>query len=181
VIPQAVCSRHGLAIGANLVWLVKILMVLCFPISYPVGKVHIHYLVPDCNGKISETWHRCILMYHIWLQILDYLLGHNDSALFRRAQLKALVSIHGKEVSSMKKTETVCKMEVMLWMSVACKFWLSEICRSYVCQTSGMMATMWKVLGCVTSGWKRRWSYAWWDYHHPRGFGPDRKGLDLIE
>ncbi len=122
-----------------------------------------------------------ILMYHIWLQILDYLLGHNDSALFRRAQLKALVSIHGKEVSPMKKTETVCKMEVMLWMSVACKFWLSEICRSYVCQTSGMMATMWKVLGCVTSGWKRRWSYTWWDYHHPRGFGPDRKGLDLTE
>ncbi|KAH9550388.1 hypothetical protein CY35_10G069300 [Sphagnum magellanicum] len=112
VIPQAVYSRHGLAVGANLVWLVKILMVLCFPISYPVGK------------------------------ILDYLLGHNDSALFRRAQLKALVSIHGKEVSSMKKTETVCKMEVMLWMSVAWKFWLSEICRSYVCQTFGMMATM---------------------------------------
>jgi hypothetical protein len=114
VIPQAVCSRHGLAVGANLVWLVKILMVLCFPISYPVGKVHIHFLVPDCNGKILETWHQCILMYHIWLQILDYLLGHNDSALFRRAQLKALVSIHGKEVSSMKKTETVCKMEVTL-------------------------------------------------------------------
>ncbi len=152
MIPQAVYSRHGLAIGANLVWLVKILMVLCFPISYPVGKVHIHFLVPDCNGKILETWHQCILMYHIWLQILDYLIGHNDSALFRRAQLKALVSIHGKEVSSMKKTETVCKMEVMLWMSVAWKFWLSEICRSYVCQTSGMMATMWKVLGCVTSG-----------------------------
>ncbi|KAG0585937.1 hypothetical protein KC19_2G050500 [Ceratodon purpureus] len=67
VIPQAVCSRHGLAIGANLIWLVKILMVLCWPISYPVGK------------------------------ILDHLLGHNDSALFRRAQLKALVSIHGRE------------------------------------------------------------------------------------
>ncbi|CAK9865792.1 unnamed protein product [Sphagnum jensenii] len=67
VIPQALCSRHGLAIGANFVWLVKILMVLCFPISYPVGKV------------------------------LDYLLGHSESALFRRAQLKALVSIHGKE------------------------------------------------------------------------------------
>nr|PNR37528.1 hypothetical protein PHYPA_020637 [Physcomitrium patens] len=67
VIPQAVCSRHGLSIGASLIWLVKILMLLCWPISYPVGK------------------------------ILDHILGHNDSALFRRAQLKALVSIHGKE------------------------------------------------------------------------------------
>lgn len=32
------------------------------------------------------------------LQLLDFLLGHDDSALFRRAQLKALVSIHGKDV-----------------------------------------------------------------------------------
>jgi metal transporter CNNM len=32
-------------------------------------------------------------------QILDSALGHNESALFRRAQLKALVSIHGKEVT----------------------------------------------------------------------------------
>lgn len=39
VIPQAVCSRHGLSIGASLIWLVKILMLLCWPISYPVGKV----------------------------------------------------------------------------------------------------------------------------------------------
>ncbi|KAG0448345.1 hypothetical protein HPP92_027870 [Vanilla planifolia] len=30
-------------------------------------------------------------------QLLDCALGHNDSALFRRAQLKALVSIHSKE------------------------------------------------------------------------------------
>ncbi|XP_058759311.1 DUF21 domain-containing protein At4g14240-like [Vicia villosa] len=66
VIPQAICSRYGLAVGSNFAWLVRILMVVCYPVSYPVGKV------------------------------LDYVLGH-DEALFRRAQLKALVSIHGKE------------------------------------------------------------------------------------
>jgi hypothetical protein len=38
VIPQAVCSRYGLAIGASLVWLVKVLMLICLPVSYPVGK-----------------------------------------------------------------------------------------------------------------------------------------------
>ncbi|KAF5941668.1 hypothetical protein HYC85_019310 [Camellia sinensis] len=66
VIPQAICTRYGLAVGANFVWLVRILMIICYPIAYPIGK------------------------------ILDWVLGHND-ALFRRAQLKALVSIHGQE------------------------------------------------------------------------------------
>ncbi|KAK2980464.1 hypothetical protein RJ640_028872 [Escallonia rubra] len=66
VIPQSICTRYGLAVGANFVWLVRILMIICYPIAYPIGKV------------------------------LDYVLGHND-ALFRRAQLKALVSIHSQE------------------------------------------------------------------------------------
>ncbi|XP_071717161.1 DUF21 domain-containing protein At4g14240-like isoform X2 [Rutidosis leptorrhynchoides] len=66
VIPQAVCTRYGLAIGSSFIWLVKVLMIVCFPIAYPIGKM------------------------------LDLVLGHND-ALFRRAQLKALVSIHGQE------------------------------------------------------------------------------------
>ncbi|XP_010440510.1 PREDICTED: DUF21 domain-containing protein At4g14230 [Camelina sativa] len=65
VIPQAICSRYGLAVGANLVWLVRILMVLSYPISFPIAKM------------------------------LDWVLGHGDP-LFRRAQLKALVSIHGE-------------------------------------------------------------------------------------
>ncbi|KAI7751557.1 hypothetical protein M8C21_021441 [Ambrosia artemisiifolia] len=66
VIPQAISARYGLAVGANFVGLVRVLMVICYPIAYPVGKV------------------------------LDALIGHSDT-LFRRAQLKALVSIHGQE------------------------------------------------------------------------------------
>ncbi|KAK9992494.1 hypothetical protein SO802_027479 [Lithocarpus litseifolius] len=66
VIPQAICTRYGLAVGANFVWLVRVLMIICYPIAYPIGK------------------------------ILDWVLGHNE-ALFRRAQLKALVSIHSQE------------------------------------------------------------------------------------
>lgn len=66
VIPQAICTRYGLAVGANFVWLVRILMIICYPIAYPIGK------------------------------ILDCVLGHHE-AVFRRAQLKALVSIHSKE------------------------------------------------------------------------------------
>ncbi|XP_065854880.1 DUF21 domain-containing protein At4g14240-like isoform X2 [Euphorbia lathyris] len=38
VIPQAICSRYGLAVGSNFVWLVRVLMVICYPIAYPIGK-----------------------------------------------------------------------------------------------------------------------------------------------
>ncbi|PHT49648.1 DUF21 domain-containing protein [Capsicum baccatum] len=38
VIPQAICTRYGLAVGSNFVWLVRILMFLCYPIAYPIGK-----------------------------------------------------------------------------------------------------------------------------------------------
>ncbi|XP_076912939.1 DUF21 domain-containing protein At4g14240-like [Bidens hawaiensis] len=66
IIPQAISARYGLAVGADFFGLVRVLMFICYPIAYPVGKV------------------------------LDALIGHNDT-LFRRAQLKALVSIHGQE------------------------------------------------------------------------------------
>ncbi|XP_004345603.2 CBS domain-containing protein [Capsaspora owczarzaki ATCC 30864] len=66
VIPQALCTRYGLSIGANMAWLVKILMVLTFPLSYPIAK------------------------------LLDCLLGHENKTFFRRAQLKELVYQHGQ-------------------------------------------------------------------------------------
>ncbi|KAI4301282.1 hypothetical protein L6164_034575 [Bauhinia variegata] len=66
IIPQAICSRFGLYVSANFVWLVRILMIICYPIAFPIAKV------------------------------LDAVLGH-DNVLFRRAQLKALVSIHSQE------------------------------------------------------------------------------------
>ncbi|GAX83717.1 hypothetical protein CEUSTIGMA_g11142.t1 [Chlamydomonas eustigma] len=67
IIPQAACSRYGIVIGAAMAIPVRILMVVTFPVSWPISK------------------------------ILDYVLGGEHSSLFRRKQLKALVSIHSKE------------------------------------------------------------------------------------
>ncbi|KAK9941727.1 hypothetical protein M0R45_007422 [Rubus argutus] len=67
IIPQSVCSRYGLAIGAAVTPFVRVLLWVCFPIAYPISK------------------------------LLDYLLGHGHVALFRRAELKTLVDMHGNE------------------------------------------------------------------------------------
>ncbi|PON58208.1 CBS domain containing protein [Parasponia andersonii] len=67
IIPQAVCSRYGLSIGAKLSSFVRMLLVIFFPISKPLSK------------------------------LLDWLLGEGHSVLFRRAELKTLVDLHANE------------------------------------------------------------------------------------
>ncbi|KAH7660971.1 metal transporter CNNM protein [Dioscorea alata] len=67
IIPQSVCSRYGLAIGAAVAPFVQILVWFCFPVAYPISK------------------------------LLDCLLGEGHVALFRRAELKTLVNLHGNE------------------------------------------------------------------------------------
>ncbi|XP_057995439.1 DUF21 domain-containing protein At5g52790-like [Hevea brasiliensis] len=67
IIPQAVCSRHGLSLGANLSPLVRFLLQLFYPVAYPISKM------------------------------LDWLLGKAHSALLRRAELKTYVDLHANE------------------------------------------------------------------------------------
>lgn len=67
IIPQSICSRYGLAIGAAVAPMVRVLVWICFPVAYPISK------------------------------LLDFLLGEGHVALFRRAELKTLVKLHGNE------------------------------------------------------------------------------------
>ncbi|CAN6317282.1 unnamed protein product [Urochloa humidicola] len=67
ILPQSICSHYGLAIGASVAPLVRVLVWICFPIAYPISK------------------------------LLDCVLGHGQTALFRRAELKTLVTLHGNE------------------------------------------------------------------------------------
>lgn len=67
ILPQAVCTRYGLAVGAAMTPVVRLLVILLFPITYPISK------------------------------LLDFVLGKGHIALFRRAELKTLVNMHGNE------------------------------------------------------------------------------------
>jgi len=67
IIPQALCTRYGLAIGYFFSPFVWFLIVLEFIIAYPISK------------------------------ILDCVVGEHHTAYFRRAELQELVNIHGEE------------------------------------------------------------------------------------
>lgn len=64
VVPQAICTRWGLAVGANLAWFVKGLMAVLFPITFPIAL------------------------------ILDHTLGHDHNEFYRRSHLKLLITMH---------------------------------------------------------------------------------------
>ena len=67
VLPQALCTRYGLAIGATLVPVVWLLMAILFIVAWPIAK------------------------------LLDLVLGKDHGTFFRRAELKALVELHGED------------------------------------------------------------------------------------
>lgn len=68
IIPQAVCHRFGLIIGAYTVPFIRVLMYVSAPLSFPSAKA------------------------------LDYVLGGEPATRYNRSQLKSLVSMHGTEL-----------------------------------------------------------------------------------
>ncbi|KAJ9562390.1 hypothetical protein OSB04_007550 [Centaurea solstitialis] len=67
IIPQSICTRYGLVIGAAVTPFVRVLVWIWFPVAYPISKV------------------------------LDAILGKGHVSLFRRAELKTLVDFHGNK------------------------------------------------------------------------------------
>ncbi|ORY53136.1 DUF21-domain-containing protein [Rhizoclosmatium globosum] len=84
IIPQAICARYGLRVGAIFAWPVRILIWILFVIAYPIAK------------------------------LLDYILGHKDGVIYRRAELKELIAMHDEDHQGPLNHEEVSILRAVL-------------------------------------------------------------------
>ncbi|XP_028415006.1 metal transporter CNNM2-like [Dendronephthya gigantea] len=63
IVPQSICSRHGLAIGSRTLFLTKFFMLITFPASFPISK------------------------------LLDFILGEELGTIYNRKQLLEMIKV----------------------------------------------------------------------------------------
>ncbi|KAL4400223.1 cell agglutination protein Mam3 [Malassezia pachydermatis] len=84
VVPQSICARYGLAIGAMCAPMVHIFMIILAPIAWPIAK------------------------------LLDYCLGEDHGTTYRKAELKTFVSLHQQIGTEILKDDEVTIIRAVL-------------------------------------------------------------------
>jgi metal transporter CNNM len=63
ILPQAICARHGVAIGAFFAPLVRVLMVVCAPIAWPLAKI-LDYSLGRAGNALNRPQLQAMVSLH---------------------------------------------------------------------------------------------------------------------
>ena len=55
IIPQAVCSRHALVVGAHTTWFIYLFLLLTFPISFPISAILDKVLGEEVGNLLTKN------------------------------------------------------------------------------------------------------------------------------
>nr|XP_002737208.2 PREDICTED: metal transporter CNNM2-like [Saccoglossus kowalevskii] len=76
IVPQSICSRHGLAVGARTVFLTKLFMILTFPLSFPISKLLDCILGQEIGTVYNKE--RLLELLRVTAQYADFEKGEVD-------------------------------------------------------------------------------------------------------
>ncbi|KAI5624366.1 metal transporter CNNM4 isoform X1 [Silurus asotus] len=101
IVPQALCSRHGLAVGANTIVLTKFFMLLTFPLSFPISKLL------DCvlGQEIGTVYNREKL-----LEMLKLTEPYNDLVKEELNMIQGALELRNKTVEDIMTSLNNCFM-----------------------------------------------------------------------
>lgn len=88
VVPQAICARYGLRIGA---WAAPFVLGL---VSDARVTVSLSRSKPTLTSPAEQMYAEAPLSYPV-AKLLDYLLGETHGTVYRKIELKTLVGLHG--------------------------------------------------------------------------------------
>lgn len=82
IIPQAICSRHGLEVGSRTIFLTRMFMIATFVVAFPLSKLLDIVLGKKKFASFDDQWPR---------KLIRHFLGEEVGARYTRDQMRALL------------------------------------------------------------------------------------------
>ena len=102
IIPQAVCSRHALVVGAHTTWFVYLFMLVTLPVAYPISAILDKVLGEEVGNTISRT-----MLGNFFKQL-------EEEGVFKKEERKIMQAALDLEHKSVKSVMTPIEKVYML-------------------------------------------------------------------